>query len=144
MSDEATKFLTGLAQAVSTMSLYKDGHPARERALDAAYDKLRRLQERDPTPSFTFLGHEIVFGDRPLKGLSRWDWGQRLAQVGIQRLELTGPVTRDDLDVFLGRYQRDPSDQRDLHSLWRGGAGPGPERERGAGAPNRDPGVQPG
>jgi putative nucleotidyltransferase with HDIG domain len=101
MSESATEFLTGLAQAVSTMSLYKEGHPARERAIDLAYEKMVRLQERHPTLTFTFLGHEIVFNDRPLKGLKRWDWGHRLAGVGIQRLEIIGPVTRDDLDVFL-------------------------------------------
>jgi len=101
MSESATNFLTGLAQAVSTMTLYKDGHPARERAVDFAYEKMVRLQERHPTLSFTFLGHEIVFNDRPLKGLKRWDWGNRLAAVGIQRFEIIGPVTRDDLDVFL-------------------------------------------
>lgn len=101
MSDAAVDFLTGLAQAVATMSLYKDGHPARERAIDLAHERLLRLQERHPTPSFTFLGYEIVFNSQPLKGLKRWDWGQRLAGVGIQRLEIIGPVTRDDLDVFL-------------------------------------------
>jgi putative nucleotidyltransferase with HDIG domain len=101
MSESATGFLTGLAQAVSTMSLYKDGHPARERAIDLAHEKMLLLQERHPTLSFTFLGHEIVFNDRPLKGLKRWDWGHRLASVGIQRFEIIGPVTRDDLDVFL-------------------------------------------
>jgi putative nucleotidyltransferase with HDIG domain len=101
MSESATEFLTGLAQAVSTMSLYKERHPARERAIDLAYEKMVRLQERHPTLTFTFLGHEIVFNDRPLKGLKRWDWGHRLAGVGIQRLEIIGPVTRDDLDVFL-------------------------------------------
>jgi putative nucleotidyltransferase with HDIG domain len=101
MSEPVTGFLTGLAQAVSTMSLYKEGHPARERAIDLAHEKMVRLQERHPTLSFTFLGHEIVFNDRPLKGLKRWDWGHRLAGVGIQRFEIIGPVTRGDLDVFL-------------------------------------------
>ena len=42
---EESQFLTGFAQAISAMSLYKEGHPARERALDHAYGKLLRLQE---------------------------------------------------------------------------------------------------
>jgi len=107
----AADFLTSLAQAVSTMALYKDGHPARERAIDAAYERLCRLQDSDPTPRMTFLGEEIILGDRPLKALKRWDWGRRLASVGVQRLEFTGPVARDDLDAFLDDVYRRLSGQ---------------------------------
>ena len=38
---EPAKFLTAFAQALSTMALYSDGHPARERAIDQAYLLLR-------------------------------------------------------------------------------------------------------
>ena len=101
MSENATDFLTNLAQTVSTMSLYEDGHPARERAVDGVLEAILRLQEDVPTPDFTFVGNEIVFEGRPLHSLKRWGWGSRLSAVGIQRLEFTGPVTRDDLEVFL-------------------------------------------
>lgn len=97
----AVRFLTGLAQAISTMILYKEGHPARERAGQRAYDALVRLQEENPTPRFTFMGDEIVLDRRPVRELKSWDWGPRLASVGIQRLECTGPVTYEDFEVFL-------------------------------------------
>jgi putative nucleotidyltransferase with HDIG domain len=100
MSTE-TNFLTAFAQAISTMTLYKDGHPARERAVDQVYENLLLLQEEVPTPDFTFLGNEIVFNRRPVRELKSWDWGSRLAMAGIQRLEFLGPVTRDELDAFL-------------------------------------------
>jgi putative nucleotidyltransferase with HDIG domain len=98
---EASKFLTSLAQALATMSLYKPGHPARERALDAAHDRLQELQARKPLAQFTFLGEEIVFDQRPLRDLKGWSWGTRFAGIGLQRLELTGPVERPDLEAFL-------------------------------------------
>ena len=101
MSEVATKFLTSLAQTVSGMSLYEEGHPARERAVDAVLESILRLQEEIPKPEFTFVGNEIVFQGRPLQSLKRWGWGSRLGAVGVQRLEFTGPVTRDDLEVFL-------------------------------------------
>ena len=101
MSLSATDFLTNLAQTVSTMSLYEEGHPAREKAIDGALDAVLRLQEEVPTPEFTFVGDDIVFQRRPLHSLKRWGWASRLSAVGIQRLEFTGPVTRDDLEVFL-------------------------------------------
>ena len=83
------------------MSLYKPGHPARERAVDSAYDRLRDLQALRPQVQFTFLGEEIVFDHRPLRELKGWSWGSRFAGAGLQRIELTGPVERDDLDAFL-------------------------------------------
>lgn len=98
---EAAKFLTSLAQCVSTMTLYEEGHPAREHAVDAAWEALRRLQEVDATPAFTLLGGEILLGAQPLRSLRNWDWGGRMSRAGIQRLEFTGPVSREDLEVFL-------------------------------------------
>ena len=101
MSESATQFLTHLAKTVSSMSLYEEGHPARERSVDGVLEAILRLQEEVPKPEFTFVGNEIVFQGRPLHSLKRWGWGARLGGVGVQRLEFTGPVTRDDLEVFL-------------------------------------------
>lgn len=95
------EFLTALAQAVSSLSLYSDGHPARERAIDRAHEKLQILQEENPVLCFTFLPDEIVLDDRPLLELRRWDWGGRMARAGIQRFECLGPVERPDLEAFL-------------------------------------------
>jgi len=83
------------------MTLYADGHPARERAIDAAFQALADLQTAERRPLFTFLGDEIVYGQLPLRELRAWDWGPRLAQAGIQRLEFAEPVTRDDFGEFL-------------------------------------------
>src|SRR6186713_839683 len=52
----AVRFLTSMAQALATMSLYAEGHPARARAAVASFDTLRELQQADPRPSFSFLG----------------------------------------------------------------------------------------
>ncbi len=98
---EAVKFLTGLAQAMSTMALYADGHPARERAIDRAYEALVELQGRSPNPLLTFLGTDIVLDRVPLRDLKQWEWGPRLSAAGIQRLEFVGPVSREDFDAFL-------------------------------------------
>ncbi len=97
----ASQFLTSLAKAISTMTLYEEGHPARERGVDEAFERLLRLQEEVPKPDFTFLGNEIVFNGRPLRDLKSWGWVYRLAMAGIQRLEFPGPVTREELDGFM-------------------------------------------
>ena len=105
--NEATRFLTSIAQAIATMSLYEEGHPARERALDAACTCLHDLQEVAPFAQFNFLGDEIVMDQRPIDALKNWDWGSRFGAAGIQRMELLGPVERDDLEAFLDEaYQR--------------------------------------
>ena len=101
MSADAAKFLNGFAQAISTMGLYAEGHPARERVIDASYGLLRRLQEKDPTPQFSFLGLDVIYGQVALRELKEWDWGQRLAEAGVQRLEFAADTGRDEYESFL-------------------------------------------
>ncbi len=100
MSDPA-RFLSVFAQALAGMSLYKDGHPARERAIDAAYQELADLQRDTPQPLFTFLGDEVVYGRLPLREMKGWDWSPRLANAGIQRLEFEEQVGREEFEGFL-------------------------------------------
>jgi len=103
----AAAFLNAMAQALSTMTLYAAGHPARERAIDRAHEALSELQDDLPNPRFTFLGGEVLLGRVPLRELQHWAWSPRLAEAGIQRLELLDRVSRDDLDAFLEEaYQR--------------------------------------
>jgi putative nucleotidyltransferase with HDIG domain len=101
VSGDPSKFLNSVAQALAAMALYRDGHPARERAVDVAYQQLHDLQSETPRPLFTFLGDEVVFGLMPLRELKAWDWGKRLAQAGIQRLEFEDQVGREDFEGFL-------------------------------------------
>ena len=81
------RFLTSFAQALSTMALYANKHPARERAVDRSFSALRELQADDPKPQFSFLGEETVYGQLSLRDLREWEWANRLGDAGIQRLE---------------------------------------------------------
>ncbi|HUF14084.1 MAG TPA: HD domain-containing phosphohydrolase [Longimicrobiales bacterium] len=98
---EAREFLVALAQSLASMALYNDGHPARERPIDAAYRKLQDLRAVEPHPLFTFLGDEVLFGQRPLRDFHGWEWSERLANAGIQRLEFAEPVEREEFEEFL-------------------------------------------
>lgn len=98
---EPLKFLVSFGQAVSTMALYNDGHPSRERAVDRSYQCLRDLQQHDPRPQFSFLGEETIYGETVLRALGDWEWGIRLAQAGVQRIELEPNVTREEYEEFL-------------------------------------------
>jgi len=100
MSDPV-RFLVSFGQAVSTMALYDDGHPARERAVDRSYRCLRDLQQHDPLPRFSFLGEETIYQETALRDLGDWEWGTRLAQAGVQRMELDENVTREAYEEFL-------------------------------------------
>ncbi len=101
MTAEATRFLSSFAQALSTMALYPEGHPAREGVVDTAYANLRALQRGDPRAAFSFLGDEVLAGDRPLRELRGWDWSGRLSSAGVQRLEFDAEVTREDFETFM-------------------------------------------
>jgi putative nucleotidyltransferase with HDIG domain len=122
MSEPAV-FLTAFAQALATMTLYAEGHPARERAIDAAFRDLQDMQVDTPNPLFTFLGDEIVFGRLPLRELRAWDWSQRLAQAGIQRLEFADNVSRAEfegfLDELLARLTLSAIDTSEQHQMRR-------------------------
>jgi putative nucleotidyltransferase with HDIG domain len=96
-----SRFLNGTAQALATMALYESGHPARDKAVDRAFQSLSELQDETLHVHLTFLGGEVLLGDQPVRELRDWSWGPRLAAGGIQRLEFTERVTRDDFEVFL-------------------------------------------
>ncbi len=100
MSDPV-KFLTSLGQVLSVMGLYPAGHPSRERAVDASYDFLRELLERDTPPRFSFLEGDVVFGRQVVRELAGWEWGTRLAGAGIQRIEFLEGVERDEYAGWL-------------------------------------------
>ncbi|HWL41157.1 MAG TPA: HD domain-containing phosphohydrolase [Gemmatimonadaceae bacterium] len=100
MSDPV-RFLVSFGKAVSTMALYQDGHPSRERAVDRSYQCLRDLQQHDPRPQFSFLGDETIYGETALRELEEWEWGVRLSQAGIQRIELEPDVSREEYEEFL-------------------------------------------
>jgi putative nucleotidyltransferase with HDIG domain len=97
----AIRFLTSMAQALATMSLYAEGHPARARAAVASFDTLRDLQQADPRPSFSFLGSEVIYGQQAIRGLTDWEWATKLANVGVQRLEFADMVERHAYVSFL-------------------------------------------
>ena len=97
----AIRFLNAFAQALSTMTLYPEGHPRREGIVDDAYSNLRAVQAMDRRASFSFLGDEVILGQRPIRELRGWDWSQRLASAGIQRLQFETEVTREEFENFM-------------------------------------------
>jgi putative nucleotidyltransferase with HDIG domain len=100
MSDPV-RFLTALSQALSTMSLYGDEHPATTRALDAALERVGELQDPYPRIQFTFLSGEVLFGLEPLPDLEGWEWSARLVKAGIERIEFTDTVPPEQFARFL-------------------------------------------
>ncbi len=97
----AISFLNAFAQALSTLGLYPEGHARREHVLDTVYERLMLLLSEDPTPVFSFLGDEVVYGDQPLRDLRGWDWAQRLGGIGVQRLQFDAGVSRGEVEEFM-------------------------------------------
>lgn len=100
MSDPV-QFLMSMGHVLAAMSLYHKGHPARERAVDESYEELRALVDGEEVRQFTFVDHEVVFHRQVLRDLKEWEWGTRLADVGIERVEIEESVTRDGYEEFL-------------------------------------------
>jgi putative nucleotidyltransferase with HDIG domain len=98
---EATNFLHALAQALSATALYGPAHPARQRAITAAYDRLRILQAADAQPYFSFVGHEVIYGYDALRDLKQWEWSEKCAAAGIQRIEVVADVNAEAFALFI-------------------------------------------
>lgn len=97
----ASGFLISFGQCLATMNLYAEGHPARERALDNSYQRLRRLLEGQERFEVSFVNTETVVGDRALSDIGTWDWAPRLAGIGVERIEIDPGVTSDEYDRFV-------------------------------------------
>jgi putative nucleotidyltransferase with HDIG domain len=100
MSDPV-RFLIAVSQALSTMGLYGDDHPATARALDNAVERLRELQEPNPKLHFTFLAGEVLVGSEMVHELEGWEWSARLVKAGIERIEFTDTVQPEQFARFL-------------------------------------------
>ncbi len=102
----AIRFLHSLAQAMSTLALYDPGHPAAEKAAAALWDALEQLLREQAEPTFYFLGTAPVFNGRAVHELADWNWGARLADAGVRRLEFDRDATPAALLDFLREVQR--------------------------------------
>jgi putative nucleotidyltransferase with HDIG domain len=97
----AVKYLSSLAQSLSTMMLYPREHPTWGRAVDASFLHLEELQEENPNPQFSFIGTDVIYGQSPMHDMKDWPWAEKLAGVGVQRLEFEPGVTREEYEEFL-------------------------------------------
>ncbi len=97
----AVTFLQALAQAMAASMLYAREHPARRRAVQAAFQRLRVLQAADAHPYFSFLGRDVIYGQEALRELRDWEWAERYAAAGVQRIEVLTDVTPDDFEAFV-------------------------------------------
>ena len=100
---EPVRFLTSLAHALSTLGLYGAEHPAAVRAAESAYRRLEDLRRDRPAVTFTFLPGEVLYGPDLVRDLERWEWSLRFARAGIERLEMTGPVSEEHFARFVAR-----------------------------------------
>lgn len=100
MTNEGS-FLITLGQALATMSLYAEGHPARERVIDASFEHLLAVMAGTPAVQFSFIGGEAIVGPRPMTELTGWEWAARLAAAGVERIEVDAEVTREAYVRFM-------------------------------------------
>jgi len=110
----AERFLHAVGQAISSYTLYADGHQARDEAITKTYSALQTILREDGFPSFSFLEDAVVYNSVALHALRDWTWSARLASAGVRRLELSRDATRVSLDGFLIElYRRLSGEARD-------------------------------
>jgi len=110
----AERFLHSMGQAVSSYTLYAEGHQAREEAIAKTFGALQAILRESAFPSFSFLDDAVVYNTVALHTLRDWTWTARLASAGVRRLELSRDATRASLDGFLTElYRRMNGDAKD-------------------------------
>jgi HD-GYP domain-containing protein (c-di-GMP phosphodiesterase class II) len=102
----AERFLHAIGQAVSSYTLYGEGHQAREEAITKTFAALQAILRGEPFASFSFLDDAVVYNSVALHTLRDWTWTARLASAGVRRLELSREATRASLDAFLTELYR--------------------------------------
>jgi len=95
------EFLFSLTRTLATMSLYGESHPRRQGAVEQSFERLTALLGENPRPQFSFLVDEVVYGKRAMRELQDWEWSRRLAEAGVQRLEIESGVTLEEYVGFL-------------------------------------------
>ena len=95
------EFLLSLTRTLAIMSLYGETHPRRQGAVEHSFERLTTLLGENPRPQFSFLMDEVVYGKRAMRELQEWEWSRRLADAGIQRLEIDVGVTLEEYADFL-------------------------------------------
>jgi putative nucleotidyltransferase with HDIG domain len=100
---DPVRFLAAFSQALSTMGLYGDEHPATARAVDTALERLNELQNADMCLQFTFLSGEVLFGSETVPTLEGWEWCTRFIRAGVERIEFTETLRPDQFIRFLGQ-----------------------------------------
>jgi putative nucleotidyltransferase with HDIG domain len=98
----AADFLASLGRALSSAALYREGHPTFLHAVDAAWGDLQQLVGPGRPVTFTFLGETVLFGDLPLDDRRRFEWSDRLAEAGVQRVQFDAALTREEFEGFIG------------------------------------------
>lgn len=95
-------FLTQMTKALSALSLYEEGHPQREKVVDAFFIAFADLQHLTDSPEFTFLDGEVALDGASLPSLRGWEWGRKFESIGMERLAIQANASREDLVAFLG------------------------------------------
>lgn len=98
---DAVAFLTALGRQLSVMSLYDRGHKARAEGMDKVTEELSALLRGNAFPAFSFLDGDVVYEGHVVGELRHWEWSLKLAEVGIERLEVSPGTTREALEDFL-------------------------------------------
>lgn len=96
----ARAFVSGLVEFLSVVARHGARHGARAESQWELMDRLQSLLEEDPRPAFEFAADGVDYRGERLE-LDAQPWARRLAEVGVEHLELSEEVDQDELTRFL-------------------------------------------
>ncbi len=66
-----------------------------------SFQHLDELQKENANPQFSFIGTDVIYGQAPMHDMKDWPWAEKLAGVGVQRLEFAPGADREEYEEFL-------------------------------------------
>jgi HD-GYP domain-containing protein (c-di-GMP phosphodiesterase class II) len=116
---EATQFLDSLSELFQKARQSSGPLPAQEHLVDSAFNALGELVREDGL-ALAFQDANVMIQGEPLGG-SRWEWGARLAEVGVREIRFDREVRKPEFEGFirdtLARLGITPVDVTDAESL---------------------------
>jgi HD-GYP domain-containing protein (c-di-GMP phosphodiesterase class II) len=95
-------FINCLGKVFDTMGLAADGHAGLMAAMEAAaYDALCLLLKKDDELVFYFVDGEVIFAHQRVQGPFDGEWTRELPRAGVERVEISQGVTREEFGGFI-------------------------------------------
>jgi putative nucleotidyltransferase with HDIG domain len=94
-------FLDALGENLAAAAGPDPEAEALEETVSQLMSALQMLLRLNAFPVFEFRDGDVIYEDELMPEMQHWEWSLRLAQAGVERLEVTPGTTQEDIEGFV-------------------------------------------